>query len=36
MVTHDPRFADNAERSVQLFDGRVLEESCKAGLLQNE
>jgi putative ABC transport system ATP-binding protein len=26
MVTHDPRYADHADRSVQLFDGRVLEE----------
>jgi putative ABC transport system ATP-binding protein len=27
MVTHDPRFADQADRSVHLFDGRVVEES---------
>jgi putative ABC transport system ATP-binding protein len=27
MVTHDPRFADCARRSVHLFDGRVVEES---------
>jgi putative ABC transport system ATP-binding protein len=27
MVTHDPRFARNAERTVQLFDGRIVEES---------
>jgi putative ABC transport system ATP-binding protein len=26
MVTHDPRYAEHADRSVQLFDGRVLEE----------
>jgi putative ABC transport system ATP-binding protein len=26
MVTHDPRFAHYAERSIQLFDGRVVEE----------
>jgi len=26
MVTHDPRFARHAERTVQLFDGRVVEE----------
>jgi putative ABC transport system ATP-binding protein len=25
MVTHDPRYAAHAERSVQLFDGRVVE-----------
>src|SRR5207244_7486874 len=27
MVTHDPRFARYAERSVHLFDGRHVEES---------
>jgi len=27
MVTHDPRFARNAERTVHLFDGRIVEES---------
>jgi putative ABC transport system ATP-binding protein len=26
MVTHDPRFAHYAERTIQLFDGRVVEE----------
>ncbi len=26
MVTHDPRFARHADRTVQLFDGRVVEE----------
>jgi len=26
MVTHDPRFARYAERSVHLFDGQVVEE----------
>jgi putative ABC transport system ATP-binding protein len=26
MVTHDPRFARHAERSIHLFDGRVVEE----------
>jgi putative ABC transport system ATP-binding protein len=26
MVTHDPRFAKHAERSIHLFDGRVVEE----------
>jgi putative ABC transport system ATP-binding protein len=32
MVTHDPRYADHAERSVHLFDGRVVrEESTLAG-----
>ncbi|HEY2932365.1 MAG TPA: ABC transporter ATP-binding protein [Acidobacteriota bacterium] len=27
MVTHDPRFARDAQRSVHLFDGRVVDES---------
>jgi putative ABC transport system ATP-binding protein len=26
MVTHDPRFARHADRSIQLFDGRVVDE----------
>jgi predicted ABC-type transport system involved in lysophospholipase L1 biosynthesis ATPase subunit len=26
MVTHDPRYAERAGRSVELFDGRVLGE----------
>jgi putative ABC transport system ATP-binding protein len=26
MVTHDPRFAKHADRSIHLFDGRVVEE----------
>jgi putative ABC transport system ATP-binding protein len=28
MVTHDPRFARHADRTVHLFDGRVVEESA--------
>ena len=28
MVTHDPRFARYAERSIHLFDGRVVEEDA--------
>lgn len=27
IVTHDPRYAENAERNVQLFDGRIVDES---------
>jgi putative ABC transport system ATP-binding protein len=27
MVTHDPRYAAHADRSVHLFDGRVVEET---------
>ena len=30
MVTHDARFARNAERTIQLFDGRVVEEELAA------
>ncbi|MBI2947806.1 MAG: ABC transporter ATP-binding protein [Verrucomicrobia bacterium] len=30
MVTHDPRFARYAERTVHLFDGRIVEESVEA------
>jgi putative ABC transport system ATP-binding protein len=33
MVTHDPRFARYAERSVHLFDGRVVDESAEPPLL---
>ncbi len=29
MVTHDPRFARHAERTVHLFDGRVVEETVE-------
>jgi len=33
MVTHDPRYAKHAERSIHLFDGRVVEEdAAKSGL----
>lgn len=31
MVTHDPRFARHAERTVHLFDGRVVEEQVEVG-----
>jgi putative ABC transport system ATP-binding protein len=31
MVTHDPRFARHAERTVHLFDGRVVEETVEVG-----
>ncbi|MEE8199917.1 MAG: ATP-binding cassette domain-containing protein, partial [Candidatus Acidoferrales bacterium] len=27
MVTHDTRYAEHAERTVHLFDGRIVEES---------
>jgi putative ABC transport system ATP-binding protein len=37
MVTHDPRFSRFAERTVQVFDGRIVEESAAsfAGGAQN-
>ncbi len=28
MVTHDPRYARHAQRTIQLFDGRVVEETA--------
>jgi len=30
MVTHDPRYARHADRTIELFDGRVLEERAGA------
>jgi putative ABC transport system ATP-binding protein len=36
MVTHDPRFARHAERTVHLFDGRIVEESLEASQLAGE
>ncbi|HUK90261.1 MAG TPA: ABC transporter ATP-binding protein [Blastocatellia bacterium] len=30
MVTHDPRYAQHADRSIQLFDGRIVEENAMA------
>jgi putative ABC transport system ATP-binding protein len=30
MVTHDPRYAQFADRTIQLFDGRIVEESTEA------
>jgi len=29
MVTHDPRFARHAERTIHLFDGRIVEETVE-------
>jgi putative ABC transport system ATP-binding protein len=31
MVTHDPRYAEHANRSVHLFDGRVVEDTAHVG-----
>jgi len=30
MVTHDPRYAQHADRSIQLFDGLIVEENAMA------
>ncbi len=30
MVTHDPRYARHASRTVHLFDGRIVEEESGA------
>jgi putative ABC transport system ATP-binding protein len=27
MVTHDPRYANHAERTVHLFDGKIVNET---------
>ena len=32
MVTHDPRYANHAERTVHLFDGRIIEETKPTSL----
>ena len=29
MVTHDPRYAEHAERNISLFDGRIVEEKAE-------
>jgi putative ABC transport system ATP-binding protein len=36
MVTHDPRFARHAGRTVHLFDGRIVDEATAADLALNE
>jgi len=30
MVTHDPRYAEFADRTIRLFDGRIVEESVES------
>jgi putative ABC transport system ATP-binding protein len=35
MVTHDPRFARHADRTIHLFDGRIVEESVEAVTTDN-
>jgi putative ABC transport system ATP-binding protein len=32
MVTHDPRYTNHAERTVHLFDGRIIEETKPTSL----
>jgi putative ABC transport system ATP-binding protein len=32
MVTHDPRYARNADRIIRLFDGRIVEETQGASV----
>ena len=35
MVTHDPRFARHAEKTIYLFDGRIVDERTdQSGLLE--
>jgi putative ABC transport system ATP-binding protein len=29
MVTHDPRYEEFADRTIRLFDGRIVEESVE-------
>ena len=36
MVTHDPRFARHADRQIQLFDGRVVEENVKEPVVSSQ
>jgi len=35
MVTHDPRFARHADRTIHLFDGRIVEERVAAAATDN-
>lgn len=30
MVTHDPRYETYADRTIRLFDGRIVEESVRS------
>ena len=32
MVTHDPRYASFADRTIHMFDGRIVEESAGAAM----
>ncbi|HET7674796.1 MAG TPA: ABC transporter ATP-binding protein, partial [Gammaproteobacteria bacterium] len=33
MVTHDPRYATRAARTIQLFDGQIVDENITADML---
>ncbi len=35
MVTHDPRFSRHADRTIHLFDGRVVDEDVAVGVTNN-
>jgi putative ABC transport system ATP-binding protein len=34
MVTHDPRYARHADRTIHLFDGRVVEEPMELAAIE--
>jgi putative ABC transport system ATP-binding protein len=34
MVTHDPRYARHADRSIHVFDGRVVEEQTEMAITE--
>jgi putative ABC transport system ATP-binding protein len=36
MVTHDPRYAEHADRTIHLFDGQVVEESVQAATASDQ
>ena len=36
MVTHDPRYAEFAQRSIHLFDGRIVDEETIKQLREEE
>ena len=36
MVTHDPRYARYADRSIHLFDGRVVEENTEVAVMMSK
>ncbi len=36
MVTHDPRYAEHADRQIHMFDGRVVDEQTFERLREEE